>query len=304
MNLSLPSDQRVIRDLTGIGLPEIPLFGAYKLASAELPLPPHTHGAFIEIHFIKRGLQTFSLHNHLYTLRKGDLFITLPGEEHGTGASPLQRGTIYWLHLHVPKTPKSLVGLNSAMTRRLLDQLLSVPVRHFHATPLVAELFEDIFHLLDTPDTPTRNSGIITRLALWLQTVAECAHTPRDQAVTADIKTILDLIEQDAGCRLTVSELAAKLRFSVTSFHRRFQSQIGISPHHYILDRKIARAANLLLTTRTEITRLANDLGFSSSQHFATVFKHYTGLTPLAYRTRTYPKRDYPPEERVIMKPI
>jgi len=302
MNLSLPSDRRVIRNLTGIGLPEIPLFGAYKLASAELALPPHTHGEYIEIHYIKRGLQTFNLHDQLHTLRKNDLFITLPNEEHGTGASPLQRGTIYWLQLHAPKAAKSLVGLNPGMTGRLLEQLRSVPARHFHATPLVAELFEDIFQLLNTPDSPARNSGITTRLALWLQIVAECAHTPRNQAVTADIKSILNLIDKDASCRLTVAALAAKLGFSVASFQRRFQSQTGVSPHHYILDRKIARAATLLLTTQQEITRLANDLGFSSSQHFATVFKNYTGLTPLAYRNRTYPKRNYPAEERVIMK--
>jgi len=49
---------------------------------------------------------------------------------------------------------------------------------------------------------------------------------------------------------------------------------------------RVLEAKRLLLTTRRSIVDLANDLGFPSSQYFATVFAQYTGLSPSVYRSR------------------
>jgi AraC-like DNA-binding protein len=46
----------------------------------------------------------------------------------------------------------------------------------------------------------------------------------------------------------------------------------------------VARAAELLRTTRRSVTDIAFDVGFSSSQYFATVFRRYTTLSPAEYR--------------------
>jgi AraC-like DNA-binding protein len=48
--------------------------------------------------------------------------------------------------------------------------------------------------------------------------------------------------------------------------------------------RRIYRAKYLLREPDRPITAIALDLGFSSSQYFATVFKKLVGLTPGEYR--------------------
>jgi AraC-like DNA-binding protein len=62
-------------------------------------------------------------------------------------------------------------------------------------------------------------------------------------------------------------------------FHRTF----GINPKEYILRKKIVLAKQMLLDGQS-ITNIAFELGFSSSQNFATIFKKLTCTTPSHFR--------------------
>lgn len=62
-----------------------------------------------------------------------------------------------------------------------------------------------------------------------------------------------------------------------------FHQNFGINPKEYILRRKIVFAKEMLLEER-DISSIAYDLGFSSSQSFATTFKKLTCSTPSNYR--------------------
>jgi hypothetical protein len=50
---------------------------------------------------------------------------------------------------------------------------------------------------------------------------------------------------------------------------------------------RIAVAEKRLALRRDSVTEIALELGFSSSQYFATVFKRFTGMTPGGSRIRT-----------------
>lgn len=301
MTLRLPPDHRVMWDLKDVGFPEVPLFGAFKLAHAEVSLPPHTHGDCMEIHYIHQGLQTFSVGDRLYTVRGGDLFVTQPNEPHGTGVNPLRRGVIYWLQLRIPAATRSMLGLNGRQSQDLVSLLTGVPTRHFRATPRIAALFEEMFVLLKERQTPLRDLQLSGRLVLWLSTVVECSHAETQRRVTSEIRAVLARIDGDLRQCPSVPELAKSIGMTVISFQRRFKAQVGVSPHNYVLDMKIGTAGEWLRNSQRDVTSIALDLGFSSSQHFATVFKYYTGMSPLAYRNREYPTREYPPEERVVL---
>ncbi|MDX3002699.1 helix-turn-helix transcriptional regulator [Kribbella solani] len=63
-----------------------------------------------------------------------------------------------------------------------------------------------------------------------------------------------------------------------------FAGELGRPPHRYLSERRIDRARQLLEASAIAITALAISLGFSSSQHFARVFRQHTGTTPTAFR--------------------
>ena len=54
---------------------------------------------------------------------------------------------------------------------------------------------------------------------------------------------------------------------------------------------KIAKARHMLKVDKRSVTEVAFSLGFLSSQHFATVFRKFTGQVPSATRRMVNPIR-------------
>jgi AraC-like DNA-binding protein len=83
-------------------------------------------------------------------------------------------------------------------------------------------------------------------------------------------------------------ELAAIARLSPARFHVHFKQVTGSSPRDYWLRLRVERAAQRLQRApELTVTQVAHELGFSSSQYFATVFRRYLGTSPLTYRSET-----------------
>ena len=89
-----------------------------------------------------------------------------------------------------------------------------------------------------------------------------------------------DCLEQD----IRLSDLAALLRMSKFQFSRRFKQSIGITPHQYVLQKRIERAKHLLKETDLPVMKIAMLCGFSSHSHLGKLIRQYTGLSPRAYR--------------------
>lgn len=60
----------------------------------------------------------------------------------------------------------------------------------------------------------------------------------------------------------------------------------GMSPHKYILARKLEKTKDMLDTTRDPIIYIAGSLGFCDASHFEKRFKDSFGMTPLEYRNK------------------
>jgi len=82
----------------------------------------------------------------------------------------------------------------------------------------------------------------------------------------------------------TLTELAKKVASSPFHLTRMFHKQVGAALHRYQLRTRLARAIDLLLDTRIDITTIALDLGFSSHSHFTASFRQMIGLPPLKFR--------------------
>lgn len=81
-------------------------------------------------------------------------------------------------------------------------------------------------------------------------------------------------------------EVLAGLPLSYRQLARHFEKTRKISPKRYQMQARVEEARRLLRFTRRSVTEIAYELGFSSSQHFATQFRSVTGVSPLAYRRR------------------
>lgn len=67
-------------------------------------------------------------------------------------------------------------------------------------------------------------------------------------------------------------------------FARAFKHTTGLPPHRYQLMVRINCAKDLLSQTRLPITKIAERVGYGSSQTLARAFRNEVGTSPLEYR--------------------
>ena len=97
-------------------------------------------------------------------------------------------------------------------------------------------------------------------------------------------RLVCDYLEDNLDHNVSLVELAAMARLSVTHFCGAFARSLGMPPHRYQIHRRIERAKMLLADQRRSVTEVALACGFSAPSNFAAVFRKTTGLTPRGYR--------------------
>jgi AraC family transcriptional regulator len=83
---------------------------------------------------------------------------------------------------------------------------------------------------------------------------------------------------------ITLEALAALACVSKYHFLRRFKLSTGMTPHQFVMERRIGRAKELIRSHRLELTEVAYRSGFSDQAHFTRVFKRAVGMTPRAFQ--------------------
>ena len=92
---------------------------------------------------------------------------------------------------------------------------------------------------------------------------------------------------------LGVDDLAAAAGLSRAHFSREFRRAFGESPHAYLLDRRLERAAALLRTTDRSVADICFSVGLRSVGSFTTSFTRTFRVSPTAYRAAFPPAADY-----------
>jgi AraC-like DNA-binding protein len=144
-----------------------------------------------------------------------------------------------------------------------------------------------------------RLTEVAVYLARALRVLATRACTD-DQAVSHHVPDhVADALEQVRRRpheAWTVERMSRTAKLGVSAFSRWCRRTTGRSPRWFLLECRLAAAAERLTHTNQTVTSIAFETGFSSSQHFATAFRRMYGESPGAYREA--PDRSVRPAER------
>lgn len=113
---------------------------------------------------------------------------------------------------------------------------------------------------------------------------------PRDGLPLLRLRRVKDFIEASLNLNVGLSSLADGSGYSRAHFASMFRKATGMSPHRYVLARRVAHVRSLLERKDLTLVAIAASCGFSSQAHMPKVFREFTGLTPGDVR------RSYPPE--------
>jgi AraC family transcriptional regulator len=81
------------------------------------------------------------------------------------------------------------------------------------------------------------------------------------------------------GTGLPARKALSHIPLCYRQLSRLFTASYGVSPKQYQVTARIEESKRMLSQSKATITDVAMELGFSSSQHFATQFKNVTGMT-------------------------
>jgi AraC-like DNA-binding protein len=103
-----------------------------------------------------------------------------------------------------------------------------------------------------------------------------------------NLRRAVAYIREHAADALTLDRVARIGGFAPAYFSRLFKQRQGVTLERYIAELRLERAKQMLARTSLSTTRIAQLVGFASSQYFHRVFRSHTGLTPLEYRRLRY----------------
>lgn len=97
------------------------------------------------------------------------------------------------------------------------------------------------------------------------------------------LDTSLEFIATHIHEKLTITTVAKNGNVSVAYLSLLFQRYLHISPGAYIQQVRLEQAAHMLRRGSGTVRQIADELHFSSPQHFSTAFKKQYGITPCMY---------------------
>jgi AraC family transcriptional regulator len=82
------------------------------------------------------------------------------------------------------------------------------------------------------------------------------------------------------------ARMAAEARLGPSYFTRAFRRSFGLTPHAYVLERRVERAKRLMVSTAEPLSQIAVACGFADQAHLSRVFNRSVGCNPQMWRRK------------------
>lgn len=129
-------------------------------------------------------------------------------------------------------------------------------------------------------------SALVVYLAQRYSTSPPILSAHRGGMPSARLKRVLDYIEAKLDEDLSLLVLANVVGMNLYYFARLFKQSTGLSPHRYVLERRITRAKQLLHTPEMTVLEAGVRTGFGDQGNFTKVFRRFVGVTPTKFRAQ------------------
>jgi AraC family transcriptional regulator len=98
------------------------------------------------------------------------------------------------------------------------------------------------------------------------------------------MKKVFDYVDASLHQDIHLSDLASVAVMSPYYFARLFKNSTGVSPHQYVILRRIDRAKEMLRHSKMSIFEIGVRVGYADAKHFRTLFRREIGISPNDYR--------------------
>lgn len=249
-------------------------------------IPSHSHGSgCYELHYISQGFGHLVADGKSYDITPDIFYVTGPHVEHAQFSmlsDPMQEYCIY-LKARKPASPQA--------PSPLMDVFLSTPFWFGKTDNKVLPLIKQIFEELSCKYTGYQKqiSLLLAQLLITLVRNYEQQEKAGEQPLPGNITDRTSIIIEEyflyEYASLSLETLSQRLKLSPRQTQRLIQAYYGKTFQQKKADARMSAASILLKHADKSITAIANELGYSSPEHFSNAFHHYYGMSPRQYRS-------------------
>ena len=276
------SDEYKLLTQKQLNIPALHMIGHADFHTTFEKLDTHYH-CHMEFVVIINGKQRYVVNDKYYMLYGGDVFMTYPYENHGNGDLPQDICEFIWFQLDL-SSPRNFLGLSSPYSDYLFRQMLNYHCRTRRVSKRDLSLLQEAFKYLSSDAPREHLHGYSCFLHFFMNAICTSDHPSSASSYSSDIQEAISYIHTHVLENPSIEQIASFCSLSPSRFKAKFKEELGITPHSYITALKIDTAKILLKDPANSVTDVAYQLNFTSSNHFASVFKKQTLYTPSDFR--------------------
>ena len=237
----------------------------------------HSHPHY-EIYYLEKGERMFFLSNALYKITAPTLVIIPPYIMHKTEGGPFSKYNV--------NVEENYLNSFEADVLKELSLKIIIPDEKQN---------EEIIRLLQTLKIPYKNSKhsdavtqtlfsyFILKLSELKTGQAENV-TLQNNRVPPVILKIIDYLNENYSKCITLDTISKEFFISAPTIIYNFKKHTNCAPIEFLLNVRLNKAKQLLVSTNISIGKIADMCGFSSANYFGLIFKKKEGISPAKYR--------------------
>ena len=248
----------------------------------------HSHGSqSYELHYIPEGYGRARIQGKIYEITPGTLYMTGPHIEHAQMPLPEDPMCEYCIYLKTEKRRRSHPPLH---TETDVTTLFEETPFWFGPAAGTGPLIEGLFAELKQkePGFEIQAESLLKQIVVSMTRhyrQAAAHPNPEPSPIGADKSAV---IMEDSFFYeyhdLSLESLAGRLGLGTRQTERLLQKHFGKTFLQKKTEARMTDAALLLADSSRSITSIAEDLGYSSVEHFSTAFRRWFGIGPRKYR--------------------
>ena len=259
----------------GSGTGVVPKYGGFERCNSDY-LVQREKFAFAALELVVEGEGTATLNGRAFPLRPGVLFHYNHQTRLEIRTDPARPMAKYFLCLTGSRVASRLRAAGIA-SREVMPLAMYAEVQR---------VWEDLIHegRYHRATAGRICAALVEVLLLKIEDLAGRSVAAQGQLAEETFLKCKGAIEAEAGRMGTLRDITRHVGVGPTRLSRLFRRYQGLSPYQYLLHRKMALAAELLMDPTTLVKEAAAQVGFSDQYHFSRCFKKVHRVAPKEFQ--------------------
>lgn len=252
----------------------------------------HGHN-YLELAYIFQGSISQRIENQTSTVRAGEYFIVDQGTTHEYTVLPGEPLKMVNLMFFPHFLDRMLIHeytfpqlVNSYLLQFNSQTLRSSPTGVTLSDPngRVGDLIEHIAREYVEKDDGYLEYIRGLLIEVLVITLRRIGRREKSAPMTGTVSEILRIVQNRYSEKLSLSDIARELNYSLPSLSRKFRQETGTTFSAYLQKVRIDRSCQLLTASSLTISEISSQVGYEDLSFFNGLFKKAIGVTPRQFR--------------------